>query len=69
MPFIERFNRTFREGVLDAHLLGSLEDVRVITDAWLDTYNTEWPMRALATRRPRVSAEARCPRGIFVMSP
>ena len=39
--FIERFNRTFREEVLDTYLFGSLEDARAITDAWLDSYNTE----------------------------
>ena len=38
--FIERFNRTYREEVLDAHLF---EQERAITDAWLATYNTERP--------------------------
>ena len=39
--FIERFNRTFREEVLDAYLFDSFEQVREITEAWLATYNTE----------------------------
>ena len=50
--FIERFNRTFREEVLDAYLFGSLEDVRAITNAWLDSYNTERPHESLGQAPP-----------------
>src|SRR5712691_12761316 len=53
--FIERFNRTFREEVLNAYLFDSLEQAQEITDAWLATYNTERPHGAA----PDVSAEAR----------
>jgi len=50
--FIERFNRTFREEVLDAYLFDSLEQVRAITNAWLDTYNTERPHDSLGQVPP-----------------
>ena len=37
--FIERFNRSFRDEVLDAYLFESLDDVRTITRDWLWRYN------------------------------
>ena len=50
--FIERFNRTFREQVLDAYLFDSLEQVREITEASLATYNTERPHDSLGRVPP-----------------
>ncbi len=51
--YIERFNRTFREDVLDAYLFDNLEEVRTITKHWLEEYNTIRPHEALQGLSPR----------------
>jgi putative transposase len=37
--FIERFNKSYRNEVLDAHLFSTLEQVREITEGWMKIYN------------------------------
>jgi hypothetical protein len=45
--YIERLNRTYREEVLDLYSLGSLQEVRTLTEQWLHTYKTIRPHAAL----------------------
>lgn len=55
--YIERFNRTFREDVLDAYLFDDLNEVRSITEHWLEDYNTIRPHEALQGLAPRQFAQ------------
>jgi putative transposase len=50
--YIERFNRTFREDILDAYLFSSLEEVRAIVEPWIEEYNAIRPHQALQGLSP-----------------
>lgn len=50
--FIERFNRTFREEVLDQHFFARLEDVREAAWWWMIEYNEQRPHDSLGEITP-----------------
>lgn len=50
--FIERFNRTFRQEVLDSYLFNLLSEVRSIVAHWLTAYNAIRPHEALGGLSP-----------------
>lgn len=55
--YIERFNRTYREDILDAYLFDNLSEVRHLTEAWLDVYNHKRPHQSLGGLPPSLYAQ------------
>jgi putative transposase len=51
--FIERFNRSYRQAVLDMFVFQSLNEVREQTEMWLREYNQERPHDSLGDMTPR----------------
>ena len=50
--YIERFNRSYRQGVLNMYLFDSLEEVRRETKKWIRKYNHERPHDSLEKMTP-----------------
>lgn len=55
--YIERFNRTYREAILDSYLFNNIREVQQLTDQWLRHYNDERPHEALKNMTPRQYAQ------------
>lgn len=51
--YVERFNKSYRGGVLDAFLFENLQQVRERTEIWQEDYNESHPHKSLANRTPR----------------
>jgi putative transposase len=50
--YIERFNRLYREAVLDAYLFFDLYQIKQLTDEWIEEYNERRPHEALNNMTP-----------------
>jgi len=55
--YIERFNRTYRNDVLNLYPFRSLDEIREITGHWLIQYNDQRPYDALGEPPPTVYTE------------
>jgi putative transposase len=55
--YIERFNRSYREAVLDMYIFDSIKQAQDYSDKWLKHYNEERPHEALGNLSPWQYAE------------
>ncbi len=50
--YVERFNRSYREGVLDAYILTNIHQAREETAVWMEDYNNNHPHDSLDDQTP-----------------
>ncbi len=50
--YVERFNRTYRDEVLNMYVFRTLSEVRAITERWMTEYNEERPHDSLGDLTP-----------------
>jgi len=50
--YIERFNRTYRDDVLNSYIFNNLNEVKHITEEWIEIYNNERPHDSLSNMTP-----------------
>lgn len=58
--FIERFNRTFREDVLNAYIFESISELRIIAEEWMEEYNNHHPHQSLGGMSPKTFMAVNC---------
>ena len=59
--YVERYNRTFREDVLDAYLFTTIQQFNIIVEKWMDDFNQYHPHKALNRKSPIEFADRRQP--------
>ena len=56
--YIERFNRLYREDILDAYMFDNLKQIKQLTAEWMEDYNRCHPHKSLGRKSPKNYSES-----------
>lgn len=62
-PFVERFNGTMRDELLNGENIDSIPEARMLVNDWIRVYNTHRPHRGLGMMTPAAFAKSWVPTG------
>ena len=65
--YIERFNRTYREDVLDMHIFDNIHQVRKLTEKFMDDYNHKHPHKSIGNKAPIEFMNERKEKSLFLL--
>ncbi len=65
--YVERFNRTYREDVLDMHIFDNIHQVRELTENFMDDYNHKHPHKSLGNKAPIEFMNERKEKSLFLL--
>ena len=51
--YVERFNRFYREDILDAYYFNDIHQLQKLSDKWREDYNYNHPHKSLGNKSPK----------------
>ena len=65
--YIERFNRTYREDVLDMNIFENIKQVQILTELFIEDYNHKHPHKSLAGMTPVEFMERKREKSLYLL--
>ena len=65
--YVERFNRTYREDVLDMRIFYNIHQAKELTEGFMEDYNHKHPRKSLGNKAPIEFMNERKEKSLFLL--